>query len=231
MKNFVLTGLLMLCLVLISNQAQGEKIIRFSGFDREDVPNLTLFVLSHPALDQLDHKPMPLDVMVGLKQMDSGFSFRAFAPNTEPVLYSLDKNYILKQDDRAGADKQPESRKNWKVVSTPEDEVTLLVGDAAYQNIPGLYPMSATVIDPATNYLYYSANVATRGINFTKIICYDLENSFIVNETVLNQDTSSFTPAERMMYQVHQLFLTADGKLLATAGSGVLFGDHVHVNE
>ncbi|MCX5712596.1 MAG: hypothetical protein NTY47_05975, partial [Candidatus Omnitrophica bacterium] len=92
-RNIVL--FILLCCITISSYA--ERIIEFSGFDRDDVPNLTLHVLKIPNLKEISSSCTDFDVMVNFEQIGNSFYFKGNAPNSKDEYFCLNKDYKLEK--------------------------------------------------------------------------------------------------------------------------------------
>lgn len=386
-----------------------ERIVLFSGFDRKDVPNLTLHVFSCPQLKELKQMPVNIDVMVWFEQLDNSLYFKGHADNTEPEIFHLDDTFNFKAADPNTdylltisenninrsleiTDDKLNILESGKIISTiplppnkdlhgtfyqqevflfnngssallqlyndvyvikditdpvlseivlplsgwrkefagskegkvcfiavwderetiiykfdlfaennnltefcnvgqyldifayfpsiekliyknfaenklslinsntgdmikeiPIDEAGddihytyninndffIIIGNriininngVLHGTIPGFYPISAIAVDTENNYLYYSAPVAEKGLEFTKLICYDLKKNTIVDEKILFDPKDDLNELEKSVYEIHQIFLLPNGKLLALTGTGVGWDDHAHVYE
>lgn len=72
-----------------------DRIVLLRGFDRKEVPNLTLHVLEASSLKVLKRVEMALDSQVQLTRIGRCRYFKAEAPNSKPRVYRLDDDFQL----------------------------------------------------------------------------------------------------------------------------------------
>lgn len=80
-----------------TTQIPHERIVAFSGFDRDDVPNLSLHVLSAPSLQVVKRTDMDLDTMVTLERIGESGYFLGRADNTSPGVFTLDSENRMRK--------------------------------------------------------------------------------------------------------------------------------------
>ena len=80
-----------------SIQTPHERIVTFSGFDRDDVPNLSLHVLRVPSLGLVKRTDVDLDAIVELDQIGHSGYLRGRADNTPPSFFSVDSEYHIRE--------------------------------------------------------------------------------------------------------------------------------------
>lgn len=80
-----------------SIQTPHERIVTFSGFDRDDVPNLSLHVLRVPSLGLVKRTDVDLDAIVELDQIGHSGFLRGRADNTPPSFFSVDSEYHIRE--------------------------------------------------------------------------------------------------------------------------------------
>lgn len=93
-------------------RSHGERIVLFRGFDRKEVPNLTLHVLEASTLKVLRRVELALDNHVVLSQIGRCRFFEAIAPNSKPRVLHLTADFQLL---RVSADDVP--ARCWSAVS------------------------------------------------------------------------------------------------------------------
>jgi hypothetical protein len=93
--------------------------------------------------------------------------------------------------------------------------------------VPGLYPISSRRVLPAQELLVYSAQAAGPGMQFRKLITFDLKTRAVKEELEL----PAHPDANLGLSKIQAILPRPDGRLEVYVGTGVYYFDHDHVGE
>jgi hypothetical protein len=172
---------------------------------------------------ELGHSCVELDSPgVILQQLGDSFVFRASTSNTPLGYFRLTPELRLEvavDVDLANAPVGPP--KTWN-----DDDPTETFG-----YLPGLFPISAAAKSLDGRCVYYSVMPGEGWSPFTRVVRYDMQQRRIVAHVDLSKVGCNDDPNEpQYTGRVHYLFVDAQGRLIAVAGSDVHYLDHDHVH-